>query len=215
MIVAAAQSGLRMWCCSRIYSWRFAALAPLRAVWGNAMNSAATVSAIQQFVAAKLGRRTVAWSKTEHTYPEHYGAGRARPLLGEVLVRMRCLSMGDLESALDTCPAGTRFGEHLLELEKISEDDLYRALSSQSGIPLGLPHAVNRRALRTLPAEAARRWRVLPYRMNVGQIHVVTADLPSPEMLRELSIFSSMEVRFRLVLPREFEALAREYLPVA
>jgi hypothetical protein len=128
---------------------------------------------------------------------------------------MSCLSLDHLEHALATRPPGARLGEHLLDLQRISEDDLYRALSTQSGIPLGMPadREVNRRATRTLPAEAVRRWKVLPYRKGVGQLHVVTADLPSDEMLRELTVLSTMEVRYRLIRPREFDALASQYLP--
>jgi hypothetical protein len=47
----------------------------------------------------------------------------------------------------------------------------------------------------------------------VGQLHVLTPDLPSEEMTRELAGLSDLEIRFRLVRPSEFEALAREYLP--
>ncbi|HEY1338903.1 MAG TPA: glycosyl transferase family protein [Bryobacteraceae bacterium] len=215
LAVSVSQVVFRMWATARIYSWRFALDVPARMVWGNFVNCAATATALHRFFAARRNRGALTWSKTDHSYPSYYGAASAWPRLGEALVRLRCLSTAEVEAALQTCPPGVRLGEHLLALKKISEDDLYRALSIQSGIPLGLPEEVNRRALRELPAEAARRWRVLPYCVHVGRIDMVTPDLPSPEMLRELSIFSEREVRFRLVRPREFEALAREYLPVA
>jgi hypothetical protein len=32
-------------------------------------------------------------------------------------------------------------------------------------------------------------------------------------MLRELTVLSTMEVRYRLIRPREFDALASQYLP--
>lgn len=53
----------------------------------------------------------------------------------------------------------------------------------------------------------------MPYRVAVGQLHVLTPDLPSEEMTRELAGLSGLEIRFRLVRPGEFDALAREYLP--
>ena len=34
-------------------------------------------------------------------------------------------------------------------------------------------------------------------------------------MARELAGLSTLEIRYRLVLPREFEELAREYLPAS
>ena len=38
--------------------------------WANAVNCAATVAALTQFIAARLRRRTIAWRKTEHVYPQ-------------------------------------------------------------------------------------------------------------------------------------------------
>jgi adsorption protein B len=206
---------LRTWCSMRLYSWQFATGVPVRMVWGNVVNCLATVEALRHFFVARYHRRAPAWRKTEHAFPAFCAPAEGRPQLGEVLVRMRLLSLDQLEQALKSCPVGARLGEHLVQLQRISEDDLYQALSSQSGIPLGMPRPreVVRRVTRTLSAAAARRWKVLPYRVRIGQIHVVTAELPSPEMLRELSLLLAMEVRFRLVRPHEFEAMALEYLP--
>ncbi|MBZ5624569.1 MAG: hypothetical protein LAQ69_38590, partial [Acidobacteriia bacterium] len=204
-------------CCARIYGWRFASAVPLRMLWGNLVNSAATVAAVWLFWGARRKHRSPAWQKTEHVYPGQVTAVQARPRLGEVLVRMQCVSMSDVEAAVESCPKGRRLGEHLVLSRRLSEEQVYQALSSQSGIPLGLPDAreVHRLATRVLPAEAARRWKVMPYRVTVGQLYVLTANVPSERLARELAGYSDLEVRFRLVRPREFEAMAREYLPHA
>ena len=91
---------------------------------------------------------------------------------------------------------------------------MYQALSSHAGIPLGRPGAwdVSRRATRALPAESARRWKVLPYRIAMGQLHVLTTDVPTEEMSRHLAALSGLEIRFRLVRPRDFNRMAAEYL---
>jgi hypothetical protein len=208
---------LRVWCSARLYSWQFATGVPVRMLWGNVVNCLATAEALRHFFAARYHRRTPAWRKTEHADPAFCAPADGRPQIGAVLVHMHVLSLAHLEQALVSRPDGARLGEHLVELQRISEDDLYQALSSQSGIPLGMPRPrdVVRRITRTLPAAAARRWKVLPYRVQIGQLLMVTADLPSPEMLRELSILLAMEVRFRLIRPHEFEAMALEYLPSA
>ena len=98
---------------------------------------------------------------------------------------------------------------------KLSEADLYRALSIQSGIPGGSVSGleVDRLATRVLPAEVARRWSVLPFRVETGQLHVAVADVPSPDLRKELARHSSLEIRYRLVRPTEFARLEREYLP--
>ncbi|HTS28491.1 MAG TPA: glycosyl transferase family protein [Bryobacteraceae bacterium] len=211
------QATIRTFCAARIYGWVFAGGVPLRMLWGNLVNSSATVVAVWQFWRASRKQRAPAWQKTEHVYPGQAAAIEGKPLLGEVLVRMRCVSTSDLEAALESCPKGTRIGEHLVAAQRLSEENLYQALSSQAGIPLGVPdrHEVNRLATRVLPAEAARRWKVLPYRVAVGQLHVLTADLPSEELAHDLAAFSALEIRYRLVRPKEFEEIAREYLPGA
>jgi hypothetical protein len=53
----------------------------------------------------------------------------------------------------------------------------------------------------------------MPYRVDLGQLHLATAEVPSEEMTRDLASLSSLELRFRLVQPREFEELAEAYWP--
>ena len=215
LAISVVQAAVRTWCAASIYGWCFAAGVPLRMLWGNVVNCLATIAALRQFILARLRHRTLAWRKTEHDYPQPVSAERGRPRLGEVLVRMRCVSMDDLEEMLLTCPPGMRLGEYMVRGRKLSEQRLYEALSSQSGIPLGMPDAgeVDRLTTRVLPAATARRWRVLPYRVAVGRLHVVTPNVPTEDMTRDLSAVSDLELRFRLVRPEEFDALAREYLP--
>ena len=44
---------------------------------------------------------------------------------------------------------------------------------------------------------------------------MVTTEVPSEEMIRELKALTALEMRFRLVRPREFEQMADLYLPAA
>jgi adsorption protein B len=205
--ISVVQAAVRVFSSARIYGWRFAAASPLRTFWGNLVNFAATVEALRQFLGARVKHHALAWRKTEHVYPQ--------PRLGEVLVRMNWVSTGEVEEAVHRVPAGLRLGEYLVQLRRISEEYLYQALSFQAGIPLGLPPGdeVSRLATRAFPAEAARRWKVMPYRVATGQLHVITAEVPSEEMTRELASLSALEIRFRMVRPWEFEELAGEYLP--
>jgi bacteriophage N4 adsorption protein B len=63
------QIGVRTQSVARIYGWGFASGVPLRMVWGNVINCAATLAALGEFWNARLRGRGVAWRKTEHTYP--------------------------------------------------------------------------------------------------------------------------------------------------
>lgn len=208
LTIALCQIGMRVWTSSRIYGWKFAALAPVRVLWGNFVNFVATTKALKQFAAARLRGATLHWHKTDHSYPAPAtAAGRTR--LGELLVRMRCLKIEDVDAALKTIVDGTRLGEHLVRLRKLTEHDVYRALSAQSGIPLGAPPTadINPAAARTLPAQMIKRWHVLPYRVVMGQLHLVTTEAPSEEMIRELGQVTNLDLRFRLAQPEEFETL--------
>jgi len=206
------QAAIRTALSARVYGWRFAAGVLPRMLWGNLLNCAATVSALHQFAAARLGNRSVAWRKTEHKYPAGATPGQGR--LGELLVRMHAISLADLEAALATCPAGMRLGRHLVELRKVKEEQIYQALSAQAGLESGIPAdgEVARAVTRALPAETVRRWSVLPYRVDFGQLHLATPEVPSPRMTRELAALCPLELRFRLVRPAEFERLCGRYL---
>jgi hypothetical protein len=151
----------------------------------------------------------MAWRKTDHVYP--------RPRLGDVLVRMRMVSLADVEAAAGAQPEEVQLGKYLVQSRKLSEEDLYRALSVQSGIPGGplTVQEVDRLAVRNLPAEAARRWKVLPFLVESGHLHVAVADVPSAELTRELAGLSALEIRYRLVRPAELARLVRAYLPQA
>lgn len=211
------QTAVRAYCCSRVYGWRMAAMIPARALWANQVNGAATAAALWQFAKARLRNRALPWRKTEHVYPSHRGFRHGRPRLGEVLIRMRRLSREQLAEALQSTPRGMRLGEHLVLSRKLTEEELYVALSAHAGIPLGRPSAgeVRRGATRALPATAARRWRVLPYRIAMGQLHLLTSEVPTEEMTRDLESLSGLQIRFRLVRPRELDDLAEAYLGYA
>jgi hypothetical protein len=55
----------------------------------------------------------------------------------------------------------------------------------------------------------------MPYRVEPGHLLAVTAEVPSPEMAQALAALSTLKIRYRMVLPREFEELTRAYLPAA
>ncbi len=211
--ISVLQMSTRAVCSARIYGWRFAAGAPLRVLWSNLVNALATVAAIRQFAVARQRGHRLIWRKTDHVYPAHALAATGQPRLGEILMRMRCLSIKDLEEALAGQPKGLRLGEYLLQLQKLSEEDLYQALSLHAGVELGTPGPaeLNLKATRTLPLAAIHRWKVMPYRIDLGQLHLLTPEVPTEPMTRELASYSALELRFRLVRPSEFERLIAQY----
>jgi bacteriophage N4 adsorption protein B len=213
LVISLLQMSLRTAAAARVYGFRFAAFVPLRMLWGNAVNFLATAAALRQFLGARLRKRNLLWRKTEHVYAAP-AAVRGKERIGEVLVRLHTLPFKAVEQAAAAKPPGLRLGEYLVLQKQLSEENLYRALSSQAGIPVGVPGAneVNSRATHALPVEAALRWKVLPYRVDLGQLHVVTPEVPTEEMTRELSSLSTLQLRYRLVRPAEFESMVRQYI---
>ena len=217
MSLQALQTTVRMWCSCRIYGFRFACGVPVRVFVGNLINCLAASRAIWTYARAKLFGRALTWAKTDHAYPTRAALLTNRPLLGEVLVASGKLSREQLDAALASVPAGCRLGEHLMALGHITETSLYEALAAQNHLPLGIPDpaSVSVAVTRALPAALARKWRVLAFRIAAGEIYIAGADLPGEAMQKDIRRFSSLEIRFHLVTPAQFEELACEYLPAA
>jgi hypothetical protein len=195
--LCAFQLALRTASAAHVYGVRFALLVPLRSVGGNVLNGLATVAAIQQFLVAIATRESLKWRKTDHSYPSFR--------LGEWLVQRGCLTAEEVENAAREQPRGLRIGEYLVILHKLTEESLYQTLSLQSGIPFGLPASreIDPEAMHCLPSAILRQWNVLPYRLSAGQLHVLTSEVPSAEMTRDLGTQCRLEIRFRLVRPNE------------
>jgi adsorption protein B len=208
------QMGVRALCSRRIYGWRFAMGVPVRALVGNWLNCAATARALRLYFDAKIHGRPLVWVKTEHAYPNPAALDVEIRPLGQILVGSQFVMQTDVDEALASHAAGERIGECLVRRGKLSEADLYLALSLQQNLPLAAPDAsdISGPATRAVPVEVSRRWRVLPFRVVAGQLFVAGPELPSEEMTRDLQRFSNLEVRFHLVTPTDFEELARVYL---
>jgi hypothetical protein len=154
------------------------------------------------------------WVKTEHAYPNRAALMGNRKSLREILVGSQWITQEQLDEALATKPENRRLGEHLMGLGLLSEQDLYAALSLQNNLPLGKPdpESVSRPVTRSLPAAVARKWSVLPFRIAAGELYVAGSELPDEAMQSEIRRFSSLEIRFHLVTPADYEELAAEYL---
>lgn len=204
--------GVRTVCAGRLYGWLFAAGVPLRTIWANWLNFAATVRALWRYTAAKLRSRPLEWLKTEHAYPDRAVLLSPRRKLGEILVECGAVSREQVQYALQSLPPNVRLGERLLGLGWLSEWQLYEALSRQDQVPLGQvrPQQIQRNACRALPARFAREWKILPFKIMSGSLFLAAAELPGEELRRCLSRFTRLEIRFQLVTATNFEELSRD-----
>ena len=188
---------------------------PFESFYGNLINFLATGSAIRRYFHAKWAGRSLVWLKTEHAYPSGAALESDWRRLGEILVGSQYLPAADLEFALESQPDGVRLGEHLVHLGKLTESDLYECLSLQQRVSFQKldPAQISRPITRALPARVSRKWKVLGFKVVSGQLFVAGPDVPSEQMNEDLRQFSSLEIRFHLVTPANFQELVNEFLP--
>jgi bacteriophage N4 adsorption protein B len=205
------RTGIRMLCVGRIYGWVFALGVPLRAVYANALNTAATVQAVARYTWARVRGQPLKWLKTEHAYPARAALLPQKRKLGEILVSAGSVPAAELATALAERIPGMRLGEYLVGSRRLTIEDLYQALSFQQGLPLAQiePEAVPWPVAHALPEHAVRQWQVLPFRVAEQNLFVASPEAPGPEMTQALKAFTSLEIRFHLVTPVEFERLSK------
>ncbi len=201
------QTGVRFGCALRIYGLWFAIGIPVRSVCGNWINSAATFRALYRYARSRLLGEPLVWLKTEHAYPSRSALLEHKRRLGEILAGSGYASESDVEHALATLPAGTRLGEYLVQLGKLTEDNLYEALSLQQSLPAGRldPYAISRNVARSLPRHVIRGWQVPPFRVSCGSLFLASPEIPSDEMSRTLRGFTRLTLRSHLVTPANFD----------
>lgn len=206
--------GVRMACAGRIYGLRFALGVPIRAIYANALNSAATVQAVARYAIARARGLPLRWLKTDHAFPTRAALLDQKRKLGEILVSAGRLTAAQLQRALDTQPAGLRIGEHLARIGILDYAAIYESLSLQQGLPIARVAAaeVSLHVARAFPRHAVDRWRVLPFRVVDGSLYLASPELPSPQMTADLRSFTALEMRFHLIAPAEFEKLAEALL---
>ena len=204
---------VRAWFSSRIYGWRFAAGAPLRIVWGNFINSAATFGALKQFFRAKLRGEPLRWLKTAHAYPSREALMAHKRRLGEVLLELDYITSEVLEWALAHKPTGQRLGDFLVESGKLTDQQRWEALSMQQGIEVFdmQPEHVELRIARSLPRSLMEELRVMPVRLEPGRLTLAAAAIPTDAMQKRIQEFTKLRLEFSLVTDERFDAL-REHL---
>jgi bacteriophage N4 adsorption protein B len=206
--------GVRGLCVGRIYGFLFALGVPVRAVYANALNTAATVHAVARYTIARIRRQPLKWLKTEHTYPARSALLAQKRKLGEILVSSGFVSTADLTQALAAQTPSVRLGQHLVNSGKLEIDALYEALSFQQGLPIARvePELVPWPVAHMLPEHAVRQWQVLPFRVAEQNLFVASPEAPGVETATALRNFTSLELRFHLVTPVEFDRLSKALL---
>jgi adsorption protein B len=211
MALQIVRIGFRGLCVGRIYGFVFALGVPVRAVYANALNTAATAQAVARYTWARIRGKPLKWLKTEHAYPARAALLGQKRKLGEILVSSGSVPAAELALALAEGTPGMRLGEYLVSARKLEIEALYRALSFQQGLPLAQvePDAVPWPVAHALPERAIRQWQVLPFRIAERNLFVASPEAPGTATVEALRAFTSLEIRFHLVTPAEFERLSK------
>jgi hypothetical protein len=205
---------VRSLCVARVYGFVFALGVPVRAVLANALNTAATLQAVARYTWARVRGQPLLWLKTEHAYPARAALLAQKRKLGEILVSSGSIPAAEMAAALADQTPGMRLGEYLVGTRKLEVETLYQALSFQQGLPLArvAPEAVPWPVSHALPEHAIRQWQVLPFRVAEQNLFVASPEPPGTETMTALRSFTSLELRFHLVTPGEFDRLAKALL---
>lgn len=135
---------LRAKAIKNVYGWRSVTVAcllppllPVRLVWGNIINLAATLKAWQRCLfgnsgSAKVIKKTKPpkWDKTDHEFLEKSVLYRFHRRLGDVLLEFKLITSEELRNALQISRTqGRLLGAVLRENNLLSEENLLRALA--------------------------------------------------------------------------------------
>jgi adsorption protein B len=209
LILQCVRFTVRFLCVRRIYGSLFALGIPIRALFGTALNTAATFSALGRFTYANIRRRPLRWLKTEHAYPNRAALARHKRRLGEVLVGSGFVTPQEIDAALLRPADGHRLGEFLVNEGLVTEEQLFEALCLQHGLPPG-PHdleSIRHESTRILPAHISDAWRMLAFDVEPGRVRIAVDDIPSEALLAVVRRYVRMEPEFHLLPPSRFEAL--------
>ena len=194
-----------------VYGWRHALATPLRAPLSNMINSCSAIGALGKFLAARLSKQPLVWSKTEHSYPRGEALTAHKRLLGAILVATREIEQRDLEEALAAIDGGERIGEYLVRNGMLREAQIQKALSLQRGLPFRrLGHDdVEPEALSVIPRPTANHLGVIPFRVDeTSRLWLAGAELPSEALRQTISRYSSLSQGFVLITRSNFDELA-------
>jgi hypothetical protein len=137
-------------------------------------------------------------------------------LFGDRLLEAGLITRTELDLALDHQRTGIdrqRLGRTLVELGILSDRDLIQMLGVHLAMPIA-PFSIaeaEERAVRSVPAEVARRHRALPCRVFGGSLLVAVPDKVPSVVVEELEAVSGCPVLVYLSSEAEIDAALAKY----
>jgi adsorption protein B len=135
LVLQCLRLGIRMTCVERIFGLVFALGVPLRSFHANLVNCLASFGAVWRYTIARFRGEPLVWLKTEHAYPSRDALLLHRRELTDVLVSSGFISEEMRLQIQQEIPEQADLADFLLTNSIISDDDLCKAMSLQSGVP--------------------------------------------------------------------------------
>lgn len=176
-------------------------LVPLRYLWGNAINFAATLRAWRtHFFGSQAQKRK--WAKTQHdTFAPAEEIAAYRRKLGDILLQKRLIDAARLRKLLARqSQERVPLGELLLQTQTVSESDLLAVLGELTGrgvVDLD-ERWLNPGLAVVLPKHLATAYGVVPLAASATTLVVATPRPPSQEALAALERACGRRVHWTL-----------------
>lgn len=137
-----------------------------------------------------------------------------RGTLGDILAASRIITADDISAALEEQRrTGVRFGEALVSLEIVAQEDIDWALSNQLDLPYIRLKAdsIDPEAIRLVPAHLARKFNLIPLIRAGNELNIAISDplnLPAIEAVEQAS---GCVVNLSVALIREIREMIEQF----
>jgi type II secretory ATPase GspE/PulE/Tfp pilus assembly ATPase PilB-like protein len=126
--------------------------------------------------------------------------------VGEVLFRSRIITEDDIRLALEEQRlSGCRFGEALVKLGIVDQEDIDWALSNQLDIPYVRlnEQTIDRNAVKLVPRGVARKYNLIPIIRTEDELHIALADPLDRTAVEEVEKLTGCRVTVSMPVIRE------------
>jgi len=130
--------------------------------------------------------------------------------IGSVLYRSRIITEEDIRLALEEQRvSGCRFGEALVKLGIVRQEDIDWALSNQLDIPYVRlsEEIIDPGAIRLVPAELARKYNLIPIIRTGDELHIALADPLNKAAVEEVARVTGCLVTVSMPIIRELREM--------
>jgi adsorption protein B len=179
----------RAWFTGTNHGLKHVWLTPVRIVVSNLIGFGAFGRSLRQYITHLITGRTIAWDKTQHSYPSLSELGQGGGRLGDTLRFWNHLSEADLDRALAAQKARYRpLGLQLLDLGLVDDEHLAEAFAERGEVYASIfdPFQIAPDVRGLLTAQQAAWLGAVPLRRQNGTLDVALSEPLSAQRRAEL-----------------------------